>query len=67
MSLAAFAFAPAQNVPPQFVPGGADTLDVVSIVWPRWEAVEYKQVPKKSFEILRPQFEKLTGRRARGR
>ncbi|HSC77103.1 MAG TPA: tetratricopeptide repeat protein [Candidatus Acidoferrales bacterium] len=67
ISLAAFAYAPAQNVPPQFVPGGTDTLDVVSIVWPRWEAVDYKQVPKKSFEILRPQFEKLTGRRARGR
>ena len=67
ISLAAFAYAPGKT-PTQAAPGASgSTLDVVNVDWPRWERVEYRAVPKKSFEILRQEFELITGRRGRGR
>ncbi len=68
ISLAAFAYSPGGSGGTQAAPGASgSTLQTVTAEWPKWERVEYRQVPKKSFEILRREFEQITGRRGRGR
>ena len=66
--LAAFAYAPRGAGAPQAAPGvSGSAVTVATVLWPKWERVEYRTVPKKSFEILRQEFEQITGRRGRGR
>jgi hypothetical protein len=72
ISLAAFAYSPSSTSsgPLQMVPDpgtAGDSLTAIEIPWPGWERVEYTRVPKKSYHIVRPEFERLTGRSQEGR
>jgi hypothetical protein len=62
IGLAAFAYSPASSL--QTLPAGQPPGSLAHVIpWPGWERIEVKQVPKKSYHILRPEFERLTGRR----
>jgi hypothetical protein len=68
ISLAAFAYTPGGSGETQAAPGvTGSTLQVATLPWPKWERVEYRTVPKKSFDILKPEFQRVTGRGGRGR
>jgi hypothetical protein len=68
IALAAFSYSPKGAAPAQAVPGVSGlSLQAATVEWPKWDRVQYRTVPKKSFDILRQEFERQTGRGGRGR
>lgn len=71
IGLAAFAYrpSPSPSADPQVVPERnlSGSLAPMAISWPEWDRLSTTQVPKKSYFMLRPEFERLTGRTQEGR